>query len=357
MNAIVPQNFGAVSTRFATAPKENDLSAGVQVGFGLIGYKGKVWSTRYRGTENALMRPDGDGPMNSIEVVILKSSAHVSKIWYENGYTEGSNAAPDCFSTNGVTPDMGSKKKQATACALCTKNQWGSRITPQGKQGKACGDSKRLAIVPLPDIANEGLGGPMLLRVPAASLGDLASFGEKMQNMGYPYYSIGVRIAFDAKEAYPKFVFGAIRPLRDDEADLVLKMRDEPQVTCILAEGSETEAPQQALASPASVFEQPPQTVQQPVQQPVQTVQAAPAPTSTIVQATPQPTAAQPAPTSQATAGDFGGRAVPQQAEPAQTAAAAPATQQAAAQTAPEVAPSDFEKALDAQLDALLPAA
>jgi hypothetical protein len=267
------------------------------------------------------MRPDGDGPMNSIEVVILKSSAHVSKIWYENGYTEGSNAAPDCFSTNGVTPDMGSKKKQANACALCPKNQWGSRITPQGKQGKACGDSKRLAIVPLPDIANEGLGGPMLLRVPAASLGDLAAFGEKMQNMGYPYYSIGVRIAFDPKEAYPKFVFSAIRPLSDAEADLVLQMRDNPPVTRILAEGSE-HAGAPAIAAPESVFEQPPAEVK------------------------PEPVFEQPAPAPKAAAPVAGFGAAP-----------APAKQEAAPSVTPEVeAPqSDFEKSLDDQLNSLLP--
>jgi hypothetical protein len=371
-------NFGAVSTRFAAQSNENDLSAGVQVGFGIIGYKGKVWSTRFRGTNTDLMRHDGDGPMNSVEIVILKASAHVSKIWYENGWVEGSNAAPDCFSTNGITPDIGAKKRQHTSCALCPKNQWGSRITPQGKQGKACGDSKRLAIVPLPDIANEGLGGPMLLRVPAASLGDLATFGDKYKAMGYPYFSIGVRIAFDPKESYPKFTFSAIRPLTDAEADLVLQMRDSAQVNRILAEGSEHAAPASGPEQfPAGAFEQPPQNsgvdfaalaakkaaeqaaaeqaaaeaakVQQPTQNPA-----------------PQPTQ-NPAP---ATTGGFGGKAVPSQ--PVGNGAATTATTQSQATTqatsassATTVAPisvqseadaSDFEKALDAQLNDLLPA-
>lgn len=347
-------NFGAVSTRFASQSNDNDLSAGVQVGFGIIGYKGKVWSTRFRGTNTDLMRPDGDGPMNSVEVVILKASAHVSKIWYENGWVEGSNAAPDCFSTNGVTPDVGSKKKQANACALCPKNQWGSRITPQGKQGKACGDSKRLAIVPLPDIANEGLGGPMLLRVPAASLGDLATFGDKYKAMGYPYFSIGVRIAFDPKESYPKFVFSAIRPLTDAEADMVLSMRDSAQVNRILAEGSEHAAPEQQLAAPAGAFEQP--VPQQAPVQPVQQVQpqVQPAPVSPISQET-----------AALAGGGFGGRPVPSQPTavnpapaPAQTTGQAPVTPGVTTTSAAPLAEeSDFEKALDAQLNDLLPAA
>lgn len=334
MSNLVPQNFGAVSAKFAAVVKpDNDLAAGVQQGFGIIGYKGKVWSTRYRGTTNDLLRPDGDGPMNSIEVVILKASAHVSKIWYENGFVEGSNASPDCFSTNGVNPDMQSKKRQATSCALCPKNQWGSRVTPQGKPGKACSDSKRLAIVPLPDIPNEGLGGPMLLRVPAASLGDLAAFGEKMQNMGYPYFSIGVRVAFDTKEAYPKFVFSAIRPLTDTEAELVLDMREQPQVNRILAEGSEMagEAPAPA-ETPASVFEQPPQGA---------TAQA-------------QPVSPINAETAAVAATGFG--AVSKPAAPEQTQQAQPQTANVAPADAPATMGSDFEKALDDQLNALLPA-
>ena len=262
MNAIVPQNFGPMAARFQGVSQDNDLGAGVQAGFGLIGYRGKVWSIRYRGDERQLMRDDGDGPRGSIEVVILKASGAVSKIWYENGYTEGSHASPDCFSTNGVTPDLSSPKKQSNACASCPMNAWGSRITPAGKAGKACSDSKRLAIAPLGDIRNEVFGGPLLLRVPAASLQDLAQFGAMMHKMGYPYSSIGVRISFDPAESYPKFVFNAIRPLNDEEADIVLELQGSPQVDRILAEGSENQPAPQG-AAPSNVFEQPPQQAPQ----------------------------------------------------------------------------------------------
>jgi hypothetical protein len=338
LNAIVPQNFGAVSTKFANVPREDDLSAGIQAGFGIIGYKGKVWSIRYRGQETPLMRPDGDGPRNSIEVVILRASGHVSKIWYENGYTEGSNAAPDCFSTNGVTPDGGSKKRQSNSCATCPMNQWGARITPQGKQGKACSDSKRLAVVPLGDLKNELYGGPLLLRVPAASLRDLAGFDDKMKALGYPYYSIGARISFDSNEAYPKFVFGAIRPLTDAEADVVLEARDSRQVTTILAEGSENSAPAPVQQQIASAFEQPPV---QPVAAPVVTPQVTPAP----VQA-PKPVAPAPA------AGGFGG-AETTAAAPVPPPAPTPAPQPVATTAAPTMN-ADFEAQLDAALDGLL---
>jgi hypothetical protein len=334
LNALTPQNAFAVpaSSKFAGQPVES-MSDGIQQGFGIIGYKGKVWSIRYRGNENVLMRADGDGAMNSIEVVILRASGHVSKIWYENGYTEGSNAAPDCFSTNGVTPDGGSKKKQSNACAVCPMNQWGARITPSGKQGKACSDSKRLAVVPLGDLNNAAYGGPLLLRVPAASLRELAGLDDKMKSRGYQYYTYATRIAFDTAEAYPKFIFGAIRPLNDDEADTVLALRDTRQVTTILAEGSEMPAlAAPVAAAPEPIFEQAP---------PAPAPKPAPAPSN---HSTPEPVKA-PAPSG------FGGGMV----AAAPVAKPAPAPVQAAAPLPQVEVISDFEASLDAALDELLP--
>lgn len=259
MSQLVPANFGPLSTAFAAAPAADDLSAGIASSFGLIGYKGKVWSIRYRGEDTPLMRADGDGPRGSIEVVILKASTQISKIWYEQGYVEGSNAAPDCFSNNGVTPEPTAAKRQCESCALCPHNQWGSRTTPAGKQGKSCSDSKRIAVVPQEDMLNEAYGGPMLLRVPAASLQDLAHYGQKMQQMGYPYYAVSTRIGFDAAESYPKFTFGAIRPATEAEAQIILTHRDSHSVQRILSESEFTPATAPAAAAnPASVFEQPP---------------------------------------------------------------------------------------------------
>lgn len=265
MNAVIPANFGGVSAKFASVPVTDELSSGVQTSFGIIGYKGKVWSIRYRGDEEPLMRDDGDGPRSSIEVVVVKASTHISKIWYENGYVEGSNAAPDCFSNTGVTPEPTSAKPQCASCAACPHNMWGSRITPAGKAGKACADSKRLAVVPMNDMANEAYGGPMLLRVPAASLQDMAAYGDKMKQMGYPTFSIATRIQFDTAESYPKFLFNAVRPLSDEEAEIVLALRDSHAVNRILSE-DEFAAPAlpPSTADVNAAFEQPPENPTQP---------------------------------------------------------------------------------------------
>lgn len=257
----LPKSFGPLSTVFAGQHASNDeLGQGIQSSYGIVGYRGKVWSIKHQGKETQLMRDDGDGPRGSIEVVIVKAASAISKIFYANGYQDGSNAAPDCWSTNGVTPDAAAQNKQNATCAGCPMNAWGSRVTESGKQGKACSDSRRVAVVPLNDMANDMFGGPMLLRIPAASLKDLKAYGELLNSYHYPYYACATRISFDPKEAYPKFVFSAIRPLTDDEAKFILELRDEKRVANILNEASDLAPRQQeeVSAPPASPFEQPP---------------------------------------------------------------------------------------------------
>jgi len=348
MNQVVPHEMGQVASAFANHTAEaTDLSAGIQGGFGHIGYKGKVWSIRYRGQEVQLMRDDGDGPRNSIEIVILKANAGVSKIYYEGQFVEGSHFAPDCYSTNGVTPDIGSQKKQSVTCASCPKNAWGSKITPEGKQSKACGDSRRLAVVPAQDLRNEVYGGPMLLRVPASSLRELAQYGSKMAHLGYPYYAIVTRVSFDPASAFPKFQFGAIRPLTNEEAQVVIGMQGGVEVTRVLGESDFN--PQPSAVTPVvpaltSAFEQPPQL-------------AAPAPAASgIAQQGIQPV------TQQVTGGGFGPVSAPVQVAPPAQNNVVPIQQSKPTPAPTPVAPpeaaagsSDFEAALDAKLGELLP--
>lgn len=106
---------------------------------------------------------------------------------------------------------------QCETCAACPNNVWGSKISPQGKKTKLCGDNRRVAVVPLGEITNEAMGGPMLLRVPAASLADLATYGKGMAAKGFPYNAIGTRIGFDLNASYPKLTFKPIRKLSDEE--------------------------------------------------------------------------------------------------------------------------------------------
>jgi len=241
-NEMISKDFSKykMADVFTKLPVENDLSGGITGGFAVVGYKGKTWSYRYRGEEQVLMREDGDGPRSSFDAVIVASAKVLSKVWYEQGYVEGNTSPPDCWSGNGVTPSPNSPKRQSETCATCQRNIWGGRITENNKRAKECTDSKRMAVVPLDDVANEDMGGPMLLRVPAASLADLSSYGNELAKLGYHYYAVATKIQFDPQEAYPKFRFMAIRPLTKEEGEIVIEMRDNQMVERILDEVGET---------------------------------------------------------------------------------------------------------------------
>ena len=289
MSNLVPAGFGSLAPVFAGAKKNNDLSGGISAGFAVISYRGGKWRIKHRGEEHLLMRPDGD-PMTSIELVLIKASSNLAKMYYKDGYKEGSVEPPDCSSNNGVSPMPGSKNKQSNACATCPQNAWGSRITVAGKQGKACSDSRRVAVVPLNSLHNEQFGGPMLLRIPAASLTSLADYGNRMDSLGFPYEAIGTRISFDPAATYPKMVFKEIRALTADEAELIAGLQSDARVVRILSEGSEFADQPAAIAAPnfdaptAEVKAEPAPAVKREYKK-----KAAPAPAPV---ATPEPVAA-----------------------------------------------------------------
>ena len=329
MNALmnVTNNMGALSTVFQNETAQDDLGSGVSTGFGRIGFKGKVWTIHHHGESLPILRNDGTGdPVASIEVVIVKSSSVVAKTFYEKGYEEGSNVAPDCMSSNGLTPDPHSPNKQCASCAACPRNAWGSQMRADGSagKGKACSDAKRLAVVPLADIKNDMYGGPMLLRVPAASLQDVATYGKGVAKLGYPYYAVATRIGFDPMDAFPKLTFTPIRALTDEEALMVMEHRNDESIDRILAEN----APVLALPEPSAPplqFEQAP-------------VQAAP------VQAAPVQAAQQPKQAARTGAGGgFGGAPAP-----------APQAAPQVVEDANVAAPADFDATLDEKLAKLM---
>jgi hypothetical protein len=337
---LIPHNLGAVSTVFADLPNDaaDELGAGITSGFGVVSFRGKVWRIKHRGDERNLMREDGDGPRASIEVAIVKASPHLSKVFYEKGYIEGSTEPPDCWSNNGLTPDIAVNpaKKQNPTCATCKQNAWGAKITAAGKASKACADTKRIAVTPLNDLENEVYGGPMLLRVPPASLSDMKTFNEKMKALGYAYFTIGTRIGFDVSSEYPKLSFSAIRVLTDDEAAIIKELRDDPRTARVI-----NEVEHEVAATPAEqltqAFEQPPKeepkaAVQEPAKE---------QPKATAAKATPKATGAKAVP-----------KAEPVKAPPPKETAA---VNEGHDPDTGEIVPSSFEDDLDAQLNDLMP--
>ncbi len=242
--SVVPMAGGQVPAIFQNLDTDaDDLSAGVSGGFAVVSYRGSKWRVKYQGEEHPLLDQSGD-PLATIEVVILRANPHITKNYYEKNYTEGAAEAPDCFSLDGIKPEATSPKLQATSCAKCPKNVFGSRITTDGKpsKAKACQDNRRLAIVPVNDLKNERFGGPMLLRVPASALADLALMGKNLKARGFPYNAVSVKLGFDIATAYPKLTFRPVRPLTEEEGAEVVELMNDDKIQRILAEAVEIEA-------------------------------------------------------------------------------------------------------------------
>lgn len=244
---------GGPSQAFAALnPHDDNLSDGIGSSYGVIGYKGKVWSLRHRGEKRMLVRPDDGTPASYIDVVVLQQAKTKSKSYYEQydpaGTSEG--AKPICASLDGVVPDADVQQKQADTCALCPRNEW--KTQRSGKKGRECQDYKRLAVLLMPvqtqAIYGEPLMEPVFLRVPPASLNNLALLGEQMAGRGYHYSSYITRISFDPAKPHPEMVFRALQKLTDDEAPVVLPLRDDPQALRIIG----ANITRVALAAPAA---------------------------------------------------------------------------------------------------------
>jgi hypothetical protein len=225
----------------------DNARAGVQASFAVVGYKGRSWRLKHRG-EETLLRDAQNRPMPELDVVIVGVAPSISKIYYARAYVEGDDSAPDCFSLDGVTPDAGAPKKQNPTCGNCAHNQWGSRITDAGKRAKSCQDSRRIAIVPLGDILNESLGGPMLLRIPPTSLPNLANYADFLSRKGADVPWVGTRLTFDPEVAYPKIDFTALGYLDEAQAADVLAAMESPLIDRLLNDAG----PTASAAAPAA---------------------------------------------------------------------------------------------------------
>lgn len=215
-----------------------DLTSHASSGFPIMSIKGKVFTLSRGDEKTVLPNPkDPESPATAIDVVIVKVNKGTSKVFYLNGYKEGEQAKPDCFSNNGDRPDAGSKQPQAKSCQACPHNQWGSKIGENGGKGKACQDSVRIAIAP-PDQVND----PMLLRVPPASIKALGELGTACAKRGVPYNAAVTKISFDLASATPKLLFKPVGLLDDETFASVQKVADSDIVKNITGNGFSSES-------------------------------------------------------------------------------------------------------------------
>lgn len=155
-----------------------------------------------------------------LDVVIVNAAPKVSRIFFAKKWDGENTAAPDCWSSDGNTPDKEVTAPQGENCANCEMNVKGSGTGEM----KACRYQQRLAVV----LADDVEGSVLQLSLPATSI-----FG-KEANGKYPLQAyarflaaqsispemVVTELRFDTTVESPKLVFKAKRWLTDAEYEI-----------------------------------------------------------------------------------------------------------------------------------------
>jgi len=219
------------------------LSSGGGESFPRISIKGARFRIIDGDTETVL-------DSTSLEVVIVGANPRLSKTWYAKQWTPDSEpSAPECFSLDGIGPDPQSTNPQNDLCASCPQNAWGSKVTPQGQQIKACADQKRLAVV-----AADDANGPIyLLQVTPAALKGLNQYQKELSVRGIPPEIVKTKVSFDTDASFPKLKFSFGGFLDEETQGVVDELFGSDKVKDITGEIPRTPVSVPKIAAPTKV--------------------------------------------------------------------------------------------------------
>lgn len=223
-NDIIPFGAGSEVPAHLQNLFGDDSNIAPRVSINQLSYRGKVWRRVVDGEETTMTKKDSDGetvPMQIVSVIVLDHNKGRSRAFYKGSYEEGKNAAPDCYSGDGITPDADVKEPCAATCATCPNSVKGSKITENQKQTTACSPFKRIAIVPAGKAAASHV--PLLLRLAQTSVWDKDNAENEAQGwFAWDQYmdflrargakhtaSVVTKVKFDQAKAYPKLLFSA----------------------------------------------------------------------------------------------------------------------------------------------------
>ena len=309
--AYLTQNSSAGNTTFM-AP----IGAGLSLP--RLSFRGGAWRIISPDAEEEILKNDRNEPVRSIQIVPVAANNGIYKTWYAKAYTPGQEPdAPACWSSDGVTPAASSTSPQATACASCPQNQFGSRINPNGSKVKACTDNKRILV-----IAPDDLDGDLFtISMPVMTLKEWNAYLNTLSRHDVPVDGVITQVTIDATVEYAKLSFSFSGWLPDGGYDKI-KARQADEVVAAFR-GGETapEAPKKPVAAapaPAPAPAARAALAAAPAQAPVA---AAPIPTTAPVAAAPAPTPAPAASVSPLRRGRKGAAAA---AAPAPASAPAP---------------------------------
>ena len=203
MNDIIPANIQVPAHLADKVGKPSALAASLSGGMAVedsyprISIKGARFRIVEGKSETVL-------DSNTLEAVIVGANPRLSKTWYAKEWNPDVEATgPDCYSLDGVSPHSSVEDPQNDLCASCPHNAWGSKVTPNGQQVKACSDQKRLAIV----AADDPEGAVYLLSVTPAALKGLNQYQKELSVRGIAPEIVRTKISFDTNASFPKLMF------------------------------------------------------------------------------------------------------------------------------------------------------
>lgn len=196
----------------------------------------------------------GGNPMknNKVEMIVLHSI--FENQLYGERYNPNNPQPPICYAFGDTDDDLkphpDSAKPQASNCAECPNNAWGS--DPEGGKGKACKNVRRLAIMASTDLDKIPKAEVAIAKLPVTSVKNWATYANQVANalklppLGVitemevspdPRYQLQVNFRLVDKVA-EEFI-PALLKKRGEVHDLVYSKYDKP------VEGAPTAAPAQ----------------------------------------------------------------------------------------------------------------
>ena len=172
-----------------------------------------------------------------MEVVILDFANENN--YYDGPYDPDEPSSPACWSVmkskpNDMEPSEESPKPQCDDCVSCWANEYGSASTGRGK---ACKNSRRLAIVAVDDLEDVKNAEVAFLRVPPTSNKSFDKMAGGVRKVfKRPMYGVVVDISFDEDSEYEKLLFKAVKPIEDTSILMALRELRESIEEDILSE-------------------------------------------------------------------------------------------------------------------------
>jgi hypothetical protein len=206
---LAGQNFGVTT----------NLMEGMFTTGNRIGLKGSRFRLIVAGIEECVIQEP------YLDVIFLGAAPAVSRVYFEGSYKQGENAAPTCYSADGVAPADDVKAKQSDKCMTCPQNAKGSKIV-DGQQYKACGYFRRVVVMLAGDTDQRTV---FKLDVKSGGLFGEGTVNEKNLNdyikmiatRGVDAGAVVTRVSFDTESSVPKLLFKAVRFISVEEMDVV----------------------------------------------------------------------------------------------------------------------------------------